>query len=253
VQAGFSAQGWKLEGGALERDSRIIIRLPVTGATWRRLTAEEMQSYDLDEAPSWVTEHYGAQPPAGTLWGVWRTHPKLVGRFLPEYPDDLQVFVHDGGPRITRNSPEAVWVRVVGLDGDVFRGQVLNQPHQLKSLRQGSEIKFIAAEGAQFPIMVTEKYLAERGSWNIHPCQKCGLAELFDAPSDLIRVVFPNAPATEQRIMFSAFCPLCGGVQVVKSREVSLDDEVAPAVGAATPQIPAPPTPSKRSWWQFWN
>jgi hypothetical protein len=57
----------------------------------------------------------------------WRTHPKLKGRFLPEHPDDLQVIVHDGGPRVTDKRPEAVWVTITGCDGDVFTGRVLNQ------------------------------------------------------------------------------------------------------------------------------
>jgi len=50
----------------------------------------------------------------------WRTHPKLKRRFLPEHPDDLQVIVHDGGPRITDRRPEAVWVTVNGCDGDIL-------------------------------------------------------------------------------------------------------------------------------------
>ena len=41
---------------------------------------------------------------------AWREHAMLKARFLPDYPDDLQVVVHDGGPQITRNEPEVVWV-----------------------------------------------------------------------------------------------------------------------------------------------
>src|SRR5688572_7385786 len=73
----------------------------------------------------------------------WRTHPKLKGRFLPEHPDDLQVIVHDGGPRITDRSPEAVWVTVTGCDRDVFIGRVLNQPTQLRTVQQGQQIRFV--------------------------------------------------------------------------------------------------------------
>lgn len=172
----------------------------------------------------------------------WREHPKLKGRFLPDHPDDLQVFVHDGGPRLSQNPAEAVWVTVVGMDGDVFRGRVLNQPHNLKSVRQGSEIRFVVADGAQFPVMVTDKYLRERGAWAVIPCRKCGFSELFDAPSDLIRVVFPNAPTDAHMSMFTSFCPLCGGVQGVKS---SADPEHAPGAPAAPPAV-------KRPWWKFW-
>jgi hypothetical protein len=214
------------------------------GVPWRRLEADEIGAAGLDSPPTWVAEFYGAQPPTGTMWGGWREHPKLKGRFLPEHPDDLQVFVHDGGPRLSRLPTEAVWVSVRGADGDVFRGRVLNQPHNLTSVRQGSQIKFVVADGARFPVMVTDKYLRERGAWNIHPCRKCGFSELFDAPSDLIRVVFPNTPADAQMSMFTAFCPLCGGVQGVEAR-----DNTAPG-GAETDSAPLR---AKRPWWRFWG
>ena len=125
----------------------------------------------------------------------WRQHPRLRGRFHPDYPDDLQVLVHDGGPRITENRPELVWVRVIGNDHDVFVGAVLNQPHQLESITQASQIRFIVPDGGEHPLLVTPKYLQERPDWIIQPCHKCGLSELFDAPSDLMRVVFPNSRA----------------------------------------------------------
>jgi len=57
-----------------------------------------------------------------------RNHPKLHSRFHPEYPDDVQVIVHEGGPRITDRRPEVVWVRVIGVERDVFTGEVLNEP-----------------------------------------------------------------------------------------------------------------------------
>jgi hypothetical protein len=67
---------------------------------------------------------------------------------------------------------------------------------------------------------------------------------LFDAPSDLIRVVFPHMPADAQMSMFTAFCPLCGGVQGVKSRAV-------PVPGSE--EAATPPPPAKRPWWRFWG
>jgi len=173
----------------------------------------------------------------------WREHPKLKGRFHPDHADDLQVLVHDGGPRLSRNPAEAVWVTVTGMDGEVFRGHILNQPHNLCSVRQGSEIKFVVADGAEFPVMVTDKYLQQRGAWVIHPCRKCGFSELFDAPADLIRVVFPNTPADAQMSMFTAFCPLCGGVQGVEAKD-------NPAGGGGPS---AAPPPAKRPWWRFWG
>jgi hypothetical protein len=216
--AGFSAQGWQVEGSALDQSSRVVVRLPMPGVPWRRLEPDEIRAFGLECPPPWVAEFYGPQPAAGTLWSAWREHPKLRGRFLPDHPDALQVVVHDGGPRITRNRPEAVWVSVTGMEGEVFRGRVLNQPHNLQSVCQGSEVQFVVADGAEFPVMVTDKYLRERGAWVIHPCRKCGFSELFDAPSDLIRAVFPDAPPGARLSMFTAFCPLCGGVQGVTAR-----------------------------------
>jgi hypothetical protein len=130
------------------------------------------------------------------------------------------------------------------MDGEVFRGRVLNQPHNLQSVRQGSEVQFVVADGAEFPIMVTDKYLRERGAWVIHPCRKCGFSELFDAPSDLIQVVFPNTLPDAQISMFTSFCPLCGGVQGVESR-------AAPVSGGEEATVPPPP--AKRPWWRFWG
>ncbi|VTR93809.1 Uncharacterized protein OS=Sorangium cellulosum (strain So ce56) GN=sce4092 PE=4 SV=1: DUF2314 [Gemmata massiliana] len=178
----------------------------------------------------------------------WREHPKLKGRFLPDHPDDLQVLVHDGGPRISRNAGEVVWVTVTGADGEVFRGRLLNQPHNLQSVGQGDEIRFVVAAGARFPVMVTEKYLQERGAWIIIPCRKCGFSELFDAPSDLIRVVFPDQPAGAVTSMFTAFCPLCGGVQGVKSVDNPLPREESEP-SAPRPALEKP----KRPWWRLWG
>src|SRR6187399_1962076 len=109
----------------------------------------------------------------------WRVHPKLQGRFHPDAPDDLQVLIHDGGPRLSDRTPEAVWVTVTGCDeNDVFTGRVLNQPQHLQSIEQGTEIKFIAPS-CRYLLMVTGKYLSERGNWNIQPCDQCGFDELF--------------------------------------------------------------------------
>ncbi|HWA24844.1 MAG TPA: hypothetical protein VG734_04145 [Lacunisphaera sp.] len=148
----------------------------------------------------------------------WRRHPDLQGKLHPEYPDDLQVVIHDGGLRFSDRRPEAVWVRISDNRGDVFAGQVLNAPAQLKSVRQGQTILFLARTGTEHALMVTEKYLMERPAWEIGPCDRCGLAELFDAPSDLLRVAFPNLPAGAALETFTSFCPLCGGVQVLQAR-----------------------------------
>jgi hypothetical protein len=150
----------------------------------------------------------------------WRDHPRLKGRFHPDYPDDIQVIVHDGGPRMTKHAPEVVWVRVSVAQGDTCQGEVLNTPTQLESVRQGDTITFIVPKSSNHPIMVTRKYLSERPRWIIHGCSKCGFDELFDAPSDLMRVIFPNPPVEDAVLVwFTSFCPLCGGVQVLEPKQ----------------------------------
>jgi hypothetical protein len=161
----------------------------------------------------------------------------LKGRFLPGYPDDLQVIVHDGGPQFAQNEPEIVWVTVNRMDGDVFGGRVLNQPRKLQTVRQGDQVKFVVPQGnppAELmklaavhlglkqptpsgwlaPLMVTGKYLREREAWIIHPCPQCGLSELFDAPSDLIRVLFPHNSPEAPVSNFTVMCPQCCGMEL---------------------------------------
>ena len=181
---------------------------------------------------------------AGEEWQMtqeWRQHPKLRQRFHPEAVNDLQVIVHDGGPRLSRNLPELVWVTVTSYDGvELFSGRVLNQPQQLKSVSQGSVIKFIAPAGNHL-VMVTEKYLAEREKWTIHGCSKCGLNELFDAPSDLIRVIFPDLSADDSVKVFTSFCGICGGMQVIQDRHAQMN------------KVELLPGRQSRKWWQFWR
>lgn len=169
----------------------------------------------------------------------WRNHPALKGKFHPEYPDDIQVIVHDGGPRLTHRRPELIWVRVIGGTDPLFTGVILNQPDQLKSVHQDQPIKFIALN--PYPLMVTDKYLEERKDWIIHPCDRCGLPELFDAPSDLMRAVFPNMPQGAQSDAFTAFCGACGGILIVQSIHAELEDDCD--------LVSEPP----KKWWQFWK
>ena len=164
---------------------------------------------ELDGAPSMANE--------------WREHPKLVGRFHPDFPDDVQVIVHEGGPRFSDRQPELVWVRTTAYSANVFTGLVLNQPSQLTRVSKGSEIRFVVPDGGEHPLMVTEKYLAERSDWTIEPCDKCGLSELFDAPSDLVRVIFPATPEDAAMEMFTTFCGFCGGVLVVQREDASAE------------------------------
>lgn len=172
----------------------------------------------------------------------WRDHPKLRGRFATGHPDDLQVIVHDGGPRITDRAPELVWVTVTGCDGTAFSGRLINQPEQLTTVAEGDEIRFVVPDSGEHALMVTEKYLQERPDWIIQPCPKCGLSELFDAPSDLMRVVFPDTPPDAIMEVFTASCGACGGVQVVQYKDAEVEDEHG-----------VEPTGKPEKWWQFWR
>src|SRR4051812_32721851 len=107
----------------------------------------------------------------------WRSHPSLRGKLHPQHPDDLQVLIHDGGPRVTNRKPELVWVSITAFDGVLFRGRVLNAPKQLQSVRQGQPIAFLTSNGTSHAVMVTEKYLGEKPQWRIHPCANCGFTE----------------------------------------------------------------------------
>jgi len=152
----------------------------------------------------------------------WRTDPLLVGRFHPDYPDDIQVTVQDGGPRLTKHVPESMWVRVTGQAGKAYRGTLLNKPHNLTSVREGDEILFLAGPKGIDPFRVTPKYMQERKRWHILPCRKCGMPELFDAPSDLIAVIFPKLTGRKdiEEMKFTCFCQLCGGVQLVSDKPI---------------------------------
>lgn len=169
----------------------------------------------------------------------WRNHPKLQGRLHPQHPDDIQVIVHDGGPRMTDRLPEALWVRILASEADVFTGEVLNQPQQLASVKRGQRVLFVVPTSGEHPLLVRPKYLQERLAWTIHPCNKCGLSELFDAPSDLITKVFPNLPPGQAPEMFTALCGACGGVQVIASANVKTGQ-----IGLAG---------ARKKWWQFWK
>lgn len=174
----------------------------------------------------------------------WREHAKLVGRFHPEFPDDVQVLVHDGGPRLTATAPELVWTRVTGGAEGVFVGNLMNEPRRLSSVTLGSEILFVVPDGLEHPLRVLPQYLADRLRWKVHPCTSCSLAELFDPPSALAEALFPDAEG--ELDTFSAPCAMCGGIQIVELRTRE---------SLRVPQSQAPPTPSdapRRSepWWR---
>lgn len=174
----------------------------------------------LEIAISPAVESHQTELPMIETERVWRNDPALAGKFHPGYPDDLQVIVHEGGPRLTTTRPELIWVRVTGKKGEAYQGRLLNQPHQLPSLKQDDAILFLAPNAQNEPYLVTEKYLHERKDWHILPCNKCGMPDLFDAPSALQAKVFPNVPADAEIEAFTSFCPVCGGVQIVSSSPI---------------------------------
>jgi len=168
--AGLSAKGWESEeelvlyNSGRPRHLLATVRLgePVAQG-WQILSEEEIKQLNLPETPSWL-ESYGPQPARGTRWGGWRQHPKLRGRFHPDYPDDIEVIVYDDDLETSTNMPERIWVRVTGMVGDIFQGVLLNQPYNLKTLNEGDEVLFSVVDGIDYPIRITEDHLRERGN-----------------------------------------------------------------------------------------
>lgn len=216
-QAGLSTKGGRAgDSSQVERPS-LTVRLPI-GVPGRVLDEDEVARRGLPVSPSWLS-FYGPQPPAD---GPWRTDPGLRGRFHPQYPDDVQVLVHDGEPRRSGKRTEVCWVRVVAGDDGLYEGELLNQPHGLVTVKAGDRIRFFARAGGKHPLYVTAEYLAERDGWEIQPCPSCGLREALDPPSVMARTRFPEAVGDAVPVMFTAHCALCGPphAQIVKRRDV---------------------------------
>jgi hypothetical protein len=148
----------------------------------------------------------------------WRTDPRLSARFHPDFPDDLQVLVHDGGPKISRNPPELIWARVVGeRDGD-YEAIALNQPYQLASVKEGGRFVFRVREAAPHPFLVSEEYRSDRQQWQVEPCTACGVDELLDPPSRLASLSF-RVPDGVVMQAFTQGCPMCGQGHLVAQRK----------------------------------
>ena len=195
----------------------------------------------------------------------WRTDPALQGRFHADFADDLQVMVHDGEPRRTQRPPEACFVRVTGVAGvlriphappnaqppvpasvlqwtelPIYRGTVLNAPHNLTTVRQSQSIEFVAAAGLPYPVQITPQYAQERSQWCITPCSGCGGDQTLDPMTTMAKTRFPDAPGGSIPIAFSSICP-CGGTMMLAMADV--------------PRAPAPPSTSgdgAKPWWKFW-
>jgi hypothetical protein len=212
AQAGPSAKGGFASDRELAQRPSHTVRLS-PNISVRELSAAELAARALPAKPDWLAI-YGPQPDPGA---PWHRDPKLSGKLHPQFPDDLQVAVHDGEPRRTRRPPELCWVRITAAIGEhAYRGQLLNQPHHLESVKQGDAIAFIAA--VPHPLHVTDAYLAERPDWMITPCDKGGMDECLDPPSVLVRTRFPDAPADTQMMAFTSFCAACGGIQQLQRR-----------------------------------
>ena len=144
---------------------------------------------------------------------IWHDDADLQGRFHPQYPNDLQLLVHEGSFRFTDTKPEAMWAHIVarlewthetGEKGYVYRPVLLNKPHQLKTIKQNDEILFVAKQSYKLPVRVTHEYIMQRAFYEISPCNKCGLPEVFDPIQDLWNKSFPNAVKEEHRITLIA-------------------------------------------------
>lgn len=181
AEAGLSTKGGRAGDPSLAERPTLTVRLPI-GVPSRLLTADEVRDRNLPAIPAWLAAH-GPQPAAD---GPWRGDRALRGRFHPQFPDDLQVLIHDGDPRRTGARPELAWVRVheavAGRSG-TYRGELRSAPRALATVRKGDSLGFLASPGGRYPLLVTAPYLAERAAWRITPCDGCGLGELFDPPS----------------------------------------------------------------------
>lgn len=153
---------------------------------------------------------------------VWRSDPHLAGRFHPDYPDDLQVLVHNGSFRFSQHAPELMWVRVLarlewthndGRIGYVYRGVLLNKPHWLPNVKEGETLLFRAHKEYPHAVYHTHQSAMEQDYCEITPCSRCKLPFLFDPPTALVKLTFPNIQDNLEAgstSVFTSFCPMCG-------------------------------------------
>jgi hypothetical protein len=214
-QVGLSAKGGP-ENDPQQVDSpSVTVRLPIP-MPMVRLSPEEISARSLPERPQWLV-HYGPQPDPDA---PWQREPSFAGRFHEGYPDDVQVVVHDGEPRRTKRGPELCWVRITAQEpGGAYVGTLLNEPSHLETVKMGDSLRFVIDPKMEHPLHVTAEYLRERTEWVISACDKCGATECFDPPSVMARLRFPDAPAGSTPVAFTAFCPRCGGMHMLKRRD----------------------------------
>lgn len=90
-------------------------------------------------------------------------------------------------------------------------GSCLDMYEEDSRPKAGERFRFIVPEGSPFPILVTDQHMRERSEWTITPSIKCGMSELFNTPSALMRLCFPALAPDEKVEMFTAFCPCAAG------------------------------------------
>lgn len=215
AQAGLSAKGGP------KGEPTLTVRLPI-GVDGRVIPDDEAAARGLADAPAWL-EAYGAQPVRDA---AWRRDPRLAGKWHKQFPDDLQVLVHDGEPGAVKRRPENCWVRVdAALDGParpattaagavldrarvLYEGVLLSKPHKLTTYAAGDRVRFAPDPGGRHLIAMTAAYLAARSAWTVTACTGCGLTEGLEAPEAMAAARFPDADGEVQA--FTAHCPLCG-------------------------------------------
>ena len=66
-------------------------------------------------------------------------------------------------------------------------------------------------------------------------------AVLFDNPSTIMRIAFPNMPANSTMNAFSTFCPLCGDPIVLRHKDTPEEDDESPSFA------------KPKKWYEFWK
>ena len=151
----------------------------------------------------------------------WRRNPKTASKFLlADDPDDIQVLVHEGGRRTTQSKPELLYVRTTGQANNYYKGVLVDELQLLKSVQKGTEIIYKIQTGREVPVRLLPSYINELKDWEVSPCDKCGFTELFDAPTEVMKLSFPNLRAGEVMEAFTTTCNLCGGKQAVRSKRL---------------------------------
>jgi hypothetical protein len=144
--SGLSARGGRAGDPTQAEEPSLTVRLPI-GVPGRVIGAAEAATRGLPINPGWVAR-FGPQPPTDA---PWREDVGLRGRFHPQWPDDLQVLIDDGG-----GPGELCWLRIVeAADAGTYVGQLMHPPHALTTVKEGDRLRFALAPGARHPRRLT--------------------------------------------------------------------------------------------------